>query len=487
MNYKVLSYYIGRILCLEALLLLPPLGISLYMGEESVVRAIAITMAALLIPGLIAGLHKPAKPQMYAREGFVIVALCWIVMSLFGALPFFLSGAIPNYMRAVFETVSGFTTTGASILADVEALPRGLLFWRSFTQWIGGMGVLVLMLAFMPKAQGSGNSIHIMRAESPGPQVGKLVPKTARTAVWLYVIYCAMSAVMLIFLAAGDMPLMDAFCVTFSTAGTGGFAVRNAGCADYSDYSRNVMTVFMALFGVNFSIYFLLIAREFKKILRNEELRLYLGMLAGAITLITVNLLSSFSSVGAALHHAAFQASSIMTTSSFTSVDFTQWPALSKAVLVILMLTGACAGSTAGGIKIARILILLKFARHGLGQIFSPRAVKVIRLNDEPLEEGTIRAVHVYMVMYALIVLLSLLLISVDNFSLETNIFAAISTLNNVGGGFGAIGPSGDYAMYSGTSLFVLTLNMLIGRLEIFPMLILLRPSIWKRANITRM
>ncbi len=468
----------------EALLMLPALGISLYQREMEAVRGFLIAIAALLVLGLLSALSRPKNKSFYNREGFVIVGLSWILVSVFGALPFCLSGWIPNFVDSIFETVSGFTTTGASILTDIEVLPLGLLYWRSFTHWLGGMGVLVFLLAIVPMNQrGSGNSLHVLRAESPGPQVGKLVPRLHQTAKILYGIYLVMTVVQILLLLAGSVPLFDAVTISFGTAGTGGFAIKNDSLAGYSPYAQTVVTIFMALFGVNFNIFYLLLIRAFSKVFFNEELRAYLAIMLGSTLLIAWNIYELFDeNFGQALHHAAFQVSSIMTTTGYATVDFNTWPEFSRLLLVVLMILGASAGSTGGGIKISRLLILLKSARNTVVRLLHPRAVKVARLDGETLDHEVVRGVNGFMTLYCLVAILSSLIISVDNFSFETNITAVLACLNNIGPGLGIVGPIGNYADFSPFSKLVLSADMLIGRLEIFPMIILFAPSVWKNS-----
>ena len=484
MNFKMVAFLIGHILRLEALFMVPAMAISFFGKEPVSARAFLITIVVLIVVSFLATFRKPKSRGFYTREGFFVTALAWMVMSLFGALPFFISGEIPNYLLAVFETVSGFTTTGASILKDVEVMSRGMLYWRSFTHWLGGMGILVFLLAILPMAQGSGSTLHIMRAESPGPEVGKLVPKLRQTAKILYLIYCVLTVIEMVLLLLGDMPLFDTVCITLGTAGTGGFAVLNSSCADYSIYCQIVITVFMALFGVNFSIFYLLLIREFSQALLNQELRVYFGIMLSAIVLVTINILPVYgSNLPEALRHAAFQVSSIMTTTGYATTDFNLWPQLSRSILVVLMVLGASAGSTGGGIKSARVLILYQSAKQSLRKMLNPREVNVVKVDGRALDEGVIEGVHVYMTIYCAVAAISFLIVSLDNFSLETNLTAVLSCLNNIGPGLGDVGPTGNFSGFSAASTVVLILNMLIGRLEIFPMLFLFAPSNWKRSR----
>ena len=481
MNYRMIGRIIGQILGLEALFLLPPLVICLADGDEPAVLgftlSILITSAVYL---LLRWLCRNAESGFRAKEGLVCVSLAWMAMSFLGCLPFVLSGAIPDLVDALFETVSGFTTTGASILPVVEGLPRGILFWRSFTHWVGGMGVLVFLLAIVPvSGAGGGFTMHLLRAESPGPNVGKLVPRIKQTAKLLYLIYVALTALNLLFLLFGGMPLFDAVCTAFGTAGTGGFGIRNDSLASYSPYLQTVTTVFMLLFGVNFSCYYLLLMRQFRDVFRDEELRIYLAVVAGSILLITWDLRGVYATVGETLRHAAFQVGSIISTTGFATTDFDLWPSFSKAILMILMITGACAGSTAGGLKLARALLLFKTLRRNARQVLHPNRVQVVRNNGQAVPEKVLEHANAYFAAYIIIILLSFLLISLDEFSLTTNFTAVLACFNNVGPGFDGVGPTCSFAAYSGLSKLVLILDMLAGRLEIFPILALFSRGSW--------
>ena len=481
MNYRMIGRIIGQILGLEALFLLLPLAICLADGDEPAV--LGFTLSVLISAGvylLLRWLCRNAETGFRAKEGLVCVSLAWMAMSFLGCLPFFLSGAIPNLVDALFETVSGFTTTGASILPAVEGLPRGLLFWRSFTHWVGGMGVLVFLLAIIPiSGAGGGFTMHLLRAESPGPDVGKLVPRIRQTAKLLYLIYVVLTVLDLIFLLLGGMPLFDALCTAFATAGTGGFSVRNASMAAYSPYLQNVTTVFMLLFGVNFSCYYLLLMRQIRNVFRDEELRLYLGLVAAAILLITWDLRGLYATVGETVRQAAFQVSSIISTTGFATTDFDLWPSFSKAILMILMITGACAGSTAGGLKLARALLLFKTLRRNARQVLHPSRVQVVRNNGQAVPEKVLEHANAYFAAYIIIIIVSFLLISLDEFSLTTNFTAVLACFNNVGPGLDGVGPTCSYAAYSTFSKLVLTVDMLAGRLEIFPILALFSRGSW--------
>lgn len=480
MNYKMIGLFFARILSVEAIFLLPPLFIALFLKESASVLGFLITFLAVsLICGLFYFLCRGASSNFNAKEGFTCIGISWIALSLLGCLPFVISGEIPNYIDALFETVSGFTTTGASVLSDVESLPRSLLFWRCFLNWLGGMGVLVFLLAFTPgEGKNTGFTMHLLRAESPGPDVGKLVPRMRTTALILYAIYIIMTLLNVIFLLCGGMPLYDALCTAFSSAGTGGFGIRNDGFASFSSYIQIVTTVFILLFGVNFSCYYLLLLRQVRGVFRDEELRLYLALVLGSTVLITWNLIGTYDTVGETIRHAAFQVASIITTTGFASTDFDLWPPFSKAILLLLMLIGACAGSTGGGLKCSRLLILLKNLKRNIEQLIHPNKVLVVRNNGKPVSERVIVNTNAYLAAYVLIIACSILIVSVDAFTVETNVSAVISCFNNIGPGFSAVGPMFNYANYSILSKLVLIFDMLAGRLEIFPILVLFSTAI---------
>lgn len=482
MNRRIVARLTAYIIFIEMAAMIPPLLISLFGKEWNSVRGLAVAMAAgCLCAGLLM-LLRPQSKAFYAAEGFVTTALSWVVISLFGALPFWVSGTISNPVDCFFEIVSGFTTTGASILQDVECLPRGLLYWRSFTHWLGGMGVLVFLLAVISYAnKGDGNSIHLLKAESPGPIVGKLAPKIRSSAKILYGIYIALSVLMVILLLCGGMPLFDSLCAMFGAAGTGGFGIKNSSMAAYSPYCQTIVTIFMALFGVNFNIFYLLLIRDFSRVWRDEELRVYLGIMLSSILLISVNILPLYSGLGEAFHHAAFQVSSIMTTTGFATVDFNQWPEFSRAILVLLMIVGASAGSTGGGMKAARIVIAFKSVRKEISRMLHPRAVKVVQMDGQPLDNRVTKGVSVFMTVYFATVAVSFLLVSLDGCSTVTNITAVLACVNNIGPGLDLVGPMGNYSHFSNLSKLILAFNMLLGRLEFFPILILLTPSTWRK------
>lgn len=482
MNYRMIVYLVCYILRIESICLLPALAISLFEGETNAAAAIALSMAIAFVCSFFTRLYPIRTKEISAKEGFLCVALTWIAVSLLGALPFYLSRAIPSFVDCFFETVSGFTTTGASILADVESLPKSLLYWRSFTHWLGGMGVLVFLLAVVPMGKERNSMLHIMQAESPGPQVDKLVPRMQESAKILYAIYIALTVIQIILLLLGGMPFFDSLCISFGSAGTGGFAIKNDSLASYSYYCQSVCTIFMALFGVNFSIFYLCLLRQFKKALKNQELRLYIFTMLAAIVLITINTLSFFNfDFVQTLHHVAFQVSSIMTTTGFSTVDFSLWPTFSRTLLLILMICGACAGSTGGGIKAARVLLLCKNIKHGVRRILNPRRITGVLVDDEPVDESIMQGTFTYLSLYALITIVSTLIIALDHFSLETNVSAVLACINNIGPGLDLVGPMSNYSIFSDPSKIVLSMNMLLGRLEIFPILMLFVPSAWKK------
>ncbi len=481
MNYRMILRLICYILRVEAVCLLPSLGISFFQGETGSVIGVAATIVLSAVLSLSSFLLPPSDRQISAREGFLSVALCWVVVSLIGALPFCLSGAVPSYIDCLFETVSGFTTTGASILSDIEALPMGLLYWRSFTHWLGGMGVLVFLLAVIPMGKGKNSLLHVMRAESPGPQVDKLVPKLQDSAKILYAIYIGLTILQIVLLLLGGMPVFDSVTTAFGTAGTGGFGIKADSLMGYSHYLQGVCTVFMALFGVNFSIFYLLLLRQFMKVLKNQEMLLYLGIMMGSILVIAFDILPQYVNMGEALHQAAFQVSSVMTTTGFATADFNEWPALSKTLLVLLMFVGACAGSTGGGMKVARVLLLMKAGRRSVKRMLRPRSVSQVHMDGGTVSEEVIQNTYSYLALYMGIMVLSVFLIALDEFSLETNATAVIACLNNIGPGLDMVGPMGNYAAFSWHSKLVLTFDMLAGRLELFPMIMLFVPLAWKR------
>ena len=474
----MIAYIIGRILLTEAALLVLPLLVTFLYGESPVPFLIPILLLALC--GGAMGWKKPKSTALYARDGLAVVALAWICMSLFGALPFVLSGDIPNYVDAFFETVSGFTTTGSSILTEIEPLSRGGLFWRSFTHWVGGMGVLVFVMAILPMNDGHG--MHLMRAEVPGPTVGKLVSRMSDTAKILYSIYLVMTVVEIVLLLVGGMPMYDAAIHAFGTAGTGGFSCRNLSVGAYdSVYFDVVIGVFMLLFGVNFNLYYFLLIRRFRDVLHSEELRAYLLIVAASVLAIAVNISHLYQSFAASLRYAFFQVSSIITTTGYATADFNAWPAFSKAILVILMFVGACAGSTGGGMKVARIVILAKTSVCDMRKMLHPNAVATVRFEGKPIGEKNIRSVHLFLTVYLIVFTISCLLLSLEEMDLVTTFTAVAACMNNIGPGLEVVGPMGNFAAFSPWAKVLLSFDMLVGRLEIFPMLLLFAPSIWKR------
>ena len=477
MNYRMIRNILGWLLVFECgFMLVPTIAALVYREVE--LRDFLATMLLCGGLGWLLVREKPKDSKLYAREGYVIVALSWVVLSLFGALPFTLSGCIPNYVDALFETVSGFTTTGASILSEVESLPKCMLMWRSFTHWVGGMGVLVFVMAFVPLS--GGQNMHIMKAESPGPSVSKLVPRVRTTALILYSIYLALTFIMFIFLLFGEMTPFEALNTAFGTAGTGGFGVRNDSIASFSAYSQIVVTVFMLLFSVNFSCYYLILLGKVKDAF-NTELRRFIYLAAGVILVITLNVRGMFTTLGEAVRNVAFTVASLISTTGFATVDFNLWPELSRTLLVLIMFTGACAGSTCGGIKLSRILIMLRGAFHEIGNMAHPRRVKRVTIDGHPVEPEVIRATNVYIAWYVVIFFLSVILISFDDYDLITNFTAVAATFNNVGPGLNMVGPTGNFAFFSIPSKLLLIFDMLAGRLELFPMLVLFSPATWKK------
>ncbi|WP_440322464.1 TrkH family potassium uptake protein [Laedolimicola sp.] len=478
MNYGMIRYIVGKMLLIEGFLLLFPAFVSFLYGEMEGISFLLTAMLLLLVSFL--GSRKPENTAIYAKEGFLIVALAWVLWSVFGALPFLLSGCIPRFEDAFFEVVSGFTTTGSTILRDIEGLPKCMNFWRCLTHWVGGMGVLVFVMAVLPLS--NKNSMFLMRAEIPGPTCDKLVPKARTTARILYTMYLGLSVAEVIFLLAGDMNLYQAVIHTFSTAGTGGFSDRNASVAAFnSAYIDGVITVFMLLFGINFNLYFLLLMKNVKGFFKNEELRNYLGIVAAAIVLITINIMNLYGGVLHAFRYAAFQVVSVITTTGFVTANFDLWPEFSKTILLMLMVVGACAGSTGGGMKVSRIMILGRTITKEMRQILHPKSVNVVKLDGKRLTDEETHGVYVYTICYFVILGVSVLLISVDNFDFTTNFTAVLTTLNNVGPGLAKVGPVENFSAFSCFSKIILSLDMLIGRLEILPIMMLLAPVTWRK------
>ncbi len=479
MNRRMIMYMEGIISLIMALLMLIPFGVALIYREGSAISFVISSGIAALIGIILTKIGNRRERMLFAKEGFIIVALAWIMMSLLGALPFYISGEFPTYSDAVFEIVSGFTTTGASVSVNVESLSRGILFWRSFSHWIGGMGVLVFIMAILPSD--SGRSMHIMRAEMPGPIVGKLVPKVRETAKILYLIYIVLTAVQVLLLLCGGMPLFDSLLTSFGTAGTGGFGIKADSIGGYSPYLQWVITVFMLLFGVNFNLYYLILIRRFKSAIKSTELWCYMAIVAISTGIITAQILPTVASFSDALRASAFQVSSIITTTGYSTVDFNLWPALSKGILIALMFIGGCAGSTAGGLKVSRIILLFKTIRRDIRKMIHPRSVGVIKLEGRSVDEGALHGVSSYFAVYIILFAVIFLLLSLESFDFETTFTAVAACFNNVGPGFGGVGPTSNFASFSGGAKYLLSSAMLLGRLEIFPILIALSPSTWTK------
>jgi len=486
MNYRMVFNTVGRVLMVLGLLLLLPMIVSMIYTEWFSVLAFAATSVGAFLLGLLfSKIFKPKNSFIFAKEGLVTVALAWIVVSLVGALPFVISGAIPNYVDALFETVSGFTTTGASIINDVDALcitHRGVLFWRSFSHWVGGMGVLVFVMAFTSKS--TDRSMHILRAEMPGPIIDKFVPKARTTSIILYIIYTVLTVAAVIFLLCGGMPLYDSLVHAFGTAGTGGFSIYSTGLANESPYIQWVITIFMFIFGINFNLFYLIIIGKIGGFFKSRELWVYAGIFLCATALISIDVYTLYGNVSDAIRHSAFQASSIITTTGFSTADFNQWPTLSKSVLLFLMFTGACAGSTAGGFKISRLIILLKKVANDFKRVVHPRTATVVKFEGKRLDNETLNGVSSYFSIYVIIFIAVFLLLSADpnipsDTAIETNLASVLACLNNIGPALEAAGPTANYDVYSPLSKIILTITMLIGRLEIYPVLLVLNPNTW--------
>ena len=477
MNFSIIVYIIGYVLKIEGLLLfIPTLAGSVYREKEYIAFFIAAVVTFLF--GALLSFKKPKNQVFYAKEAFVSVPLAWIFASVFGALPFVLSGDIPHFVDALFEMVSGFTTTGSSILTDVETLSHASLFWRSFSHWIGGMGILVFVLSVLPIANGA--TMHLMRAESPGPQVDKVVPKIKDTSIMLYIIYSAMTVIQIILLIVGNTPIFDAVCLSLGTAGTGGFAIKNSGLADYSPYVQYVVAIFMILFGVNFNVYILLVRKHLKQALRVEEARWYIAIVLLAVALITVNTKYLFPTLEEAFRTALFHVGSMITTTGYATYDYSiNYPQFSLVIIVFLMFMGACAGSTGGGLKVSRITIVTKTVRDELARIIHPRAIKKVRSEGKVVEHSIVRSINTYLLGFTGVFAISLLLISLDDFDFTTNFTAVSATINNIGPGLGKVGPYGGFSEFSDFSKLVFCFNMIAGRLEILPMLVLINPRTW--------
>lgn len=477
MNGSIIRRIIGYVVMIEAGLLLLPCAVALIYGESQGMAYLIVSAVCLVVGGLLA-IKKPNSNVFYLKEGCVAVALSWLALSVFGAIPFVITGEIPSYVDALFETVSGFTTTGASILNDVEALSQCSLFWRSFTHWIGGMGILVFILAIIPLSGGS--NFNLMKAESPGPSVGKLVPKMRETAFILYAIYFAMTALEVILLCVGGEPLFDALTTSFATAGTGGFGIKNDSITSYSSYSQWVVTIFMVLFGVNFNVYYFILLKKLKKAFAIEEAKWYIAVIVISCGIILTDTIKIYDKVSDAILHTAFQVSSIITTTGFSTADFDTWAGYSKTILVLLMFVGACSGSTGGGIKVSRFIIGIKSVFREFYLYVHPKSVRRIKMDGKPLEKETIRTTNIYFLTFAMIFVVSLLAISFDGYDLVTNFTAVAATINNIGPGLELVGPTKNFSSFSDFSKIILLFDMLAGRLELFPMLILFNPTLWK-------
>lgn len=478
MNISIILYTLGRVLAIESAFMVLPGIVAIIYRENNWWTYFVVALIGMLA-GLLISLKKPKNTQFFAKEGFASVGLAWFLISLTGALPPFISGEIPNYIDAVFEMSSGFTTTGATILTDVEAMSHATLFWRSFSHWIGGMGIFVFLLAVMPMV--GGVNMHLLRAESPGPVVGKLVPKMKDSSQILYFIYILLTLVQIISLWIMGMSLFEAVCTSFATAGTGGFGIYNSSIANFSTLIKWDVTIFMILYGINFNVYFLILARKFKNIFKIEEVRTYLIVIVVSVAIITLNIFKTYDSFGGALTDAAFQVASIITTTGFATCDFNLWPALSKTILVLLMITGACAGSTGGGLKFSRVLILIKAVRQEINSFIHPRSVKAVGMDDRTVDKSVVKSVCVYAVLFALIYFGSVFIVSFDKYDMVTNFTAVLATMNNVGPGFEVVGATGNYAGFNYLSKIVFIFDMLAGRLELYPILLLFVPMMWKK------
>ena len=484
MNRRMIFYTVGQIILLEGILFILPLIVSLCYWEEKSMICFSVTLVSALVTGFLMTLvSKPGNKVIYAREGFIIVTFAWIALSAIGSVPFVISGEIPNVFDAFFETVSGFTTTGASVLTDVESMSHGMLFWRSFTHWLGGMGVLVLIMAIIPKNSGtdSGRAMHILRAEMAGPIIGKLVPKARDTAKILYYIYLGLTLLEFLFLVAGGMPVFDSLVHAVGTAGTGGFGIKADSLAGYSPYSQWVITIFMLLFGVNFNLFYFLLLRRFKTVFTNRELWVYFAVVAVSVGIITWNIMPIYHNFSDSFRHSSFQVAGIISSTGYATADFNQWPQLSKNIMFLLMFMGGCAGSTAGGLKVSRVMILFKIIQKDVRRLLHPRSVTAVKLEGKAVDNNTLYSVSTYFALYMALILGTFLLISFEPLSFETNLSAAVSCVNNIGPGFDRAGPMDGYAAYSNFSKLVLSIAMLLGRLEIYPILLAFYPHTWTK------
>ncbi len=480
MNFKMMGRFIAQILSIESIFMFPALIISLSCGEAMAVKGFLFALGVIAVSVLLLTMICRGAPSaFYAKEGLVCVGVSWVALSLTGCLPFYISREIPSFIDAFFEIVSGFTTTGASILPEVESLSKGILYWRSFSHWLGGMGVLVFLLAFTG-GKGQGFTMHLLRAESPGPNVGKLVPKMRTTAAILYIIYIGLTILDILFLWLGGMSLFEAVCHAFGTAGTGGFGIKNDSYASYSPYLQNVTTVFMILFGVNFSCYYLLLIKQWKAVIRDEELRAYFCLILASVALIVWNVRDLYGTLEETIRHAAFQVGSIITTTGYATTDFDLWPSFSKTILLCLMVVGACAGSTGGGLKVGRAMLIFKSLSRNIRLVMKPRKVMAVRNNGQVVAEKVLDNTNAYLAAYIIILFFSFLVVSLDGFSTGTNFSAILACFNNIGPGLEAVGPTCNYGAFSSLSKLILIVDMLAGRLEIFPILVLFSRYTWK-------
>lgn len=480
MNYNMIIYMLGNLMKVEGCLMIVPVMIAVAKSETASMKAFLTTIVMLWGLGTILTSIKFKNKDIYAREGFVITALSWIVLSFFGAMPFYFSETIPFFVDSFFETVSGFTTTGASILNEIESLPLSILFWRSFTHWIGGMGVLVFLLAIIP--MGGDRSMYIMKAEAPGPLVGKLVPKVKSTAKLLYLIYVFLTIAEMIFLIAGGMPIFDSVVTAFSTAGTGGYSIKNASIAAYnSAYIEYIIAIFMTIFGINFNLFYLLLMKDFVNVFKNEELRYYLGIIGIATILITANIATMYDSIEQAFRNAFFQVTALITTTGFVTANFELWPEFSKTILIVIVMIGACGGSTGGGLKVSRLVIVLKMITQELKRMVHPRSINIIKLDGMKIEQETVDSVTSFFVIYVFLIFGSFIIISIDNFDFTTSLTAVMTCVGNVGPGLGGVGPVENFSIFSPFVKLVLCMDMLLGRLEIFPLVMLFSPAVWKK------
>lgn len=482
MNYRMIFSIIGKVVCAEAAFLLPPLLIAAFSGERAAAIAFAATIVIALAISLPFVLKKPKNKDIFIRDGFITVGLMWIVVSVIGALPYAFSGVMPSFVDCLFESVSGFSTTGGSIMADIECLPGSILYWRSFTNWLGGMGVLVFLLVLSPLvAKDSGENMYLLRAESPGVRIAKLVPRMKNSATILYLIYIALTLLLFIFLLFDGLTVFDALTLSFSTAGTGGFSIYNVSVAAYDPYVRSVVGLFMFLFSVNFNVYFLILTGQTRRALKSEELRVFLGIVIFSSAAIMLNIRKLYGSFGEIFGAAFFQVTSIISTTGFTTENYDAWPQFSKTLLALLMFLGGCGGSTAGGLKVSRFTIHVKAAYRSVYKTLHPNTVRLVHMDGELLDEDTVNGVQTYLLTYFLVLFLGTLLVSLDQYSLQTNFTAVLSCLSNVGPGMGSVGPTMNYAGYGALSKLILCVEMLIGRLEIYPILVLFFPKLWKR------